>query len=717
VQANLAEIYKFQGDWQTCRNYLKSSLSYSKEQKSATSAGIDYYNIAELEYLKHNETGAREYLYKAAEIFKKKKDVDHITACELLKLKLDFLFPPKGPDNKKRKLDVKGLQRYRKFLSPDQQVFLSIFYILKSGTVPAHKQSLVIERINRVKSARLRFEIISLLFFASEMPGLIELLKDLSRQLSKKSRNYYYYEYYYIYFDTFHDPLGIDRLNHLPEDHDIPGRKEDIFMEMYYFFSRNKRRLSYRIKMLKDRLDEWDSVYDVFKSAELVGDYIHWKVPGDFFNSLVKELKKIAPVELVKLVIYKADNPVFDFTTDTLFEELTGEMVAGVVRRLENVKHTLEDVKRLYNSHEKAFYPYRDTRGLLWKISGTLSGVLLLGFQSRNYYDHDFTERGRKLLKTFASLIDTYYEKDYRLNEKLGRIIGESPAMKKLKQQILKVGKVPFSLLIRGESGSGKELVARGVHLLSSRSGKPFIPVNAAAIPENLLEAELFGYKKGAFTGAVTGKIGLIEAAHGGTLFLDEIADLPLSLQAKMLRVLQENEIRRLGETHTVTVDFRLISATNKDLKKMMEENRFREDFYFRLQDLTIDVPPLKERIEDIPLLARHFLEKYKFPLEDESEFRRIVDYLKYHPWPGNVRELESCVKRLITYYPDFDMDMGVDYKAQSGLIAARENLEREMVHNALTDYNWNKLRAAEALRISRQHLMTLVEKYRLEKE
>jgi DNA-binding NtrC family response regulator len=149
----------------------------------------------------------------------------------------------------------------------------------------------------------------------------------------------------------------------------------------------------------------------------------------------------------------------------------------------------------------------------------------------------------------------------------------------------------------------------------------------------------------------------------------------------------------------------------------MMEENRFREDFYFRIQDLTIEVPPLRERTEDIPLLARHFLEKYKFSLEDESELRRIVDYLKYRSWPGNVRELESCVKRMITFYPEFDMEMGVEHKVQTGLIAAKENLEREMVRNALVEYNWNKLRTAEALKISRQYLTSLVEKYRLEKE
>ncbi|MCP5051615.1 MAG: hypothetical protein GY940_30895, partial [bacterium] len=212
--------------------------------------------------------------------------------------------------------------------------------------------------------------------------------------------------------------------------------------------------------------------------------------------------------------------------------------------------------------------------------------------------------------------------------------------------------------LVQGESGSGKELVAKGIHLLSPRSHNPFVAVNAAAIPENLLEAELFGYKKGAFTGANENKTGLIESANGGTLFLDEIADLPIGLQAKLLRVFQENEVRRLGENHTVTVDVRLICATNKNLKQLIEKNRFRDDLYFRLHDLPLHVPPLRERSEDIPLLVRHFLQKYDFAIDDKEELQRIYLHFQHRAWTGNIRELESNVKRLITYYPDFESQL-----------------------------------------------------------
>jgi transcriptional regulator with PAS, ATPase and Fis domain len=703
AQSNLVEVNKFKGNWQESRSYLKSILVHDTERKSIISMGIDYYNIAHLEYLKQNQSRAREFLQKAIELFEKKKDVSHLIECELLKSKLSFLTPRKEQRDENNTIDLSMLKKYRQRLTNDQEILLFLFDMLKEGGVPRYKHSRIREKITRIESRTLQFEIMALLIGGCDMSDLLEPLKSLSMQLSKKTRNYFYYEYYYVYF------------NDLLKKNEIPDEKKEIFIDVYYFFSRNKRKLSDRIKKYKIQLDEKDSIYDVFKSAELVGDYVHWKIPEDFFNSLLKEIKKRVPVDLVKLVIYEKENPIFDFFTGTKFKELTGEIVTKALHALDNLNLTTHDIKQLYKSHEKAFYFYRNTKVILWKISDTLFGVLLAAFLTDDYFDYDFHTRSRDLFKKFASLIYTYYENDFKLNRKLNWIIGESPAVKRLKEKILKVGKVDFSLLIRGESGSGKDLVARGVHLLSSRAGKPFIPVNAAAIPENLLEAELFGYKKGAFTGAAESKTGLIEAADQGTLFLDEIADLPLNLQAKLLRVLQESEIRRLGETKTIKVDFRLISATNRNLKERIKENQFREDLYFRIQDLTIDVPPLRERAEDIPLLARHFLKKYKFSIKDESELQRITAYLKGRAWTGNVRELESFIKRLITYYPDFEMEDEAPYNPRAGLMAARENLERAMISNALREHNWNKSKASDALRISRQYLTTLMQKYGIE--
>ena len=234
-----------------------------------------------------------------------------------------------------------------------------------------------------------------------------------------------------------------------------------------------------------------------------------------------------------------------------------------------------------------------------------------------------------------------------------GNIIGISDSVKKLKDQISKVSKVDYSLLITGESGSGKELVARSVHSSGMRSLQPFIPVNAATIPVNLLESELFGYVKGAFTGAGSDRKGLIEEADEGSLFLDEIGELPIELQSKLLRVLQEKELKRIGENRYRKIDIRLISATNRDLEKMMDSGQFREDLFYRIQDLIINVPPLRERVEDIPGLIDYFIRKHSFQFNSE-DILILNNYCMKKDWKGNIRELESFLKRAYTYYPDY---------------------------------------------------------------
>jgi two-component system NtrC family response regulator len=630
--------------------------------------------------------------------------------CEFLKLKISLWVNPRN------KIDTVSFQKYRHLLADDQKILISIIEIFKSDR-HNRKSNLIIKKSDSINSKMLRFEIISIMAVKYKTPELLEALKSLSSTLSKEEKNYYYYEYFYIYYGYFFDKNEMDE------------EEKKRFNEVYYFFLGNQRRLASTIIKHKHILDEKDSQYDVFRSAELVGDYLHWKIPEDFFNSLVKELRKVVPVDLVRLVIHESKtiktSLLFDFSTvvsgsgaanTNTFDPVTKEMVNEVIIRLENLNLSLEEVKKRYKSEKKAFYFYKNTKVFPWSISDELIGVLLLAFSKEEYYDYDFYQRHDELLKKFASLINRYYQEDFKFNQQLDFIIGESPAVKQLKEAILKVSNVDFPVLIRGESGSGKELVAKAVHLLSTRAGNRFVPVNAAAIPENLLEAELFGYKKGAFTGASENKTGLIEAAHKGTLFLDEIADLPFNLQAKLLRVLQENEIRRLGENTTRKVNARLICATNKNLKRMSQESQFREDLYFRIEVLTINVPPLRKRLEDIPLLVRHFLKKHGFTVANEEELERIIDYFKDKTWTGNIRELESAVKRLITYYPDFDLEQQIDSVPgeypQVGLPEARDNLEKQMITRALEENYWNKVEAANALKITRQYLFNLMKKH-----
>lgn len=243
---------------------------------------------------------------------------------------------------------------------------------------------------------------------------------------------------------------------------------------------------------------------------------------------------------------------------------------------------------------------------------------------------------------------------DHKL-EKSRQILGDSPPVKQLLNMISKVAGNKTNVLINGESGTGKELVARMIHESGPYKDNPFIPVNCGAIPENLIESEMFGHKKGSFTGAVSDKAGLFEAAHTGTLFLDEVGELPLSMQVKLLRSLQERVIRRVGSNEDVKVDVRIISATNRDLEQMIKDGKFREDLFYRLNVIMIKTPPLRERVSDISLLAHTFLKRFvsrqgKSHLTEFSA--EAMEKLLTYAWPGNIRELENVIERAVTLEP-----------------------------------------------------------------
>ena len=230
------------------------------------------------------------------------------------------------------------------------------------------------------------------------------------------------------------------------------------------------------------------------------------------------------------------------------------------------------------------------------------------------------------------------------------QIVGNSPALEYVLEHVQLVGPTDSTVLILGETGTGKELMARTVHSISPRRGRPFVKLNCAAIPSELLESELFGHERGAFTGAIALRLGRFEAASGGTLFLDEIGDMPLALQAKLMRVLQEHEFERLGSTITRCVDVRIVAATNQDLAALITERRFRTDLYYRLNVFPITLPPLRDRVTDIPLLVRYFVEKYSArmsrPIPRISD--DLMDALRMHPWPGNIREWQNVIERAV---------------------------------------------------------------------
>ena len=323
-------------------------------------------------------------------------------------------------------------------------------------------------------------------------------------------------------------------------------------------------------------------------------------------------------------------------------------------------------------------------------------------------------------------------EQEHRvLGEQAGQtefegLVGSSARIQDVFRMIRRVGPSDVPVLITGESGTGTDLVARAIHRQSARKGEPFVAINCGAIPETLLESELFGYEKGAFTGATQQRKGRIESAQGGTLFLDEIGDIPLGLQVKLLRFLQDHEIQRLGAKETIAVDARILAATNIDLQKAISEGRFREDLYYRLCVVTIAVPSLSERGSDVALLARTFLMKYaeeqKKPLKGFTP--EAIEALTAHHWPGNVRELENKVKRAVVmaegrYVTPANLELRGAFSPEgdaSTLRASRESREKDLVRLAMEKAEWNVSRAAVDLGISRPTLYQLLARYGLKK-
>ena len=299
-------------------------------------------------------------------------------------------------------------------------------------------------------------------------------------------------------------------------------------------------------------------------------------------------------------------------------------------------------------------------------------------------------------LKDKLSKEKLYLQEEIQTEYNFEEIVGESQSLKRVLKQVQTVAATDSTVLILGETGSGKELVARALHNLSERRERTFIKLNCAAIPTGLLESELFGHEKGAFTGAIATKIGRFELADRGTLFLDEVGEIPLELQVKLLRVLQEQEFERLGSTRTIRVNVRVVSATNRDLGQMVEEQRFRSDLYYRLKVFPVTVPPLRERSEDIPSLVRHFAQKFALRMKKRIETipAEAMKALQNYPWPGNVRELENFLERAVILSSGSDLIVPLsELKSASapsnGSPKTLEDAEREHIVKALRDSNW----------------------------
>jgi two-component system nitrogen regulation response regulator NtrX len=353
---------------------------------------------------------------------------------------------------------------------------------------------------------------------------------------------------------------------------------------------------------------------------------------------------------------------------------------------------------------------------------------------------YDFIEKPLSLEKVLltvnnALLFSKLEQENRALRQEIQRkyeIVGNSPEIQQLKEQIKIVAPTNGWVLINGENGTGKELVARGIHALSLRADRPFVEVNCAAIPEELIESELFGHEKGSFTGALTKKRGKFDLSNGGTIFLDEIADMSLKTQAKILRILQEQKFERVGGTEMIYVDVRVIAATNRDLKEEIQKTKFREDLYYRLNVIPIVVPPLRDRKTDIPLLVEHFIAE--FCLDNNKELKKIspeaMSLLVAYSWPGNVRELKNIVERMVIMTrgavieaKDVPDPIQEQHKApmefsffEFGLLRdARREFEKRFIMKKLMENDENISKTAEVIGIERSNLHRKIKSYGIE--
>ena len=357
------------------------------------------------------------------------------------------------------------------------------------------------------------------------------------------------------------------------------------------------------------------------------------------------------------------------------------------------------------------------------------NAVRAIGMGAYDFYQKPIDTDVLSLIVERAYHLFELEEENRQLVEKMQApafegIIACSAKMMAIKQMVERVAPTNVTVLLLGESGTGKEVFARAIHNLSDRKSQRFVAINCASIPENLLESELFGYEKGAFTGAVKQTIGKIEYANGGTLFLDEAGDLPPPLQAKLLRFLQERVVERLGGRKEIEVDVRVICATNQDLPQLIKEGRFREDLYYRFNEITIDIPPLRQREGDVSLIARSLLNKFN------KEFNRrlsgftegAIAAMEEYGWPGNVRELENKLKRAVIMEESDritarSLELAADDQpeiADCNLHKAREQLEIQITQRALSMYGGNVSKAADAMGVSRPTLYSIMEKHKI---
>lgn len=427
----------------------------------------------------------------------------------------------------------------------------------------------------------------------------------------------------------------------------------------------------------------------------------------DYYGAMFAEQNKISPEEVCKLNLFEMKSRDAEILTDAI-------RAAKAVEKFYN-EPTVKEEHNVFTD----IYPLH--------VSDEFWGIMVV-------------EHNTELVSELSNQLNYYKSLNSSLKQQLNNkkelpaayrnVIGESSNMMRVLEMCAHVAPTHSSVCLLGESGTGKEVLAEAIHKSSKQVDGPMIKVNCAAIPENLIESELFGYEGGAFTGANPhGKAGKFELANGGTLFLDEIGEMPLAMQAKLLRVIQEREITRIGGSKTIKLNFRLVTATNRNLEKMIEEGTFREDLFYRICVIPINIPPLRERRDDIPLLANEFLNVPDLSFGEQRSFSdAVMNQMKNYKWPGNIRELKNCVERMAVLCPNPCIDVEYlplqitksalkehgELENQYNLHEIIEKVEYNTIKTVLGMVNGNKSKATEVLGISKRNLYMKMEKFGL---
>jgi len=716
---NLGLIYRRRGDWEKAKDYLKKSLKLNRELKNSQGIALSYENLGELYISQGNWTKAFAYLDKSLRTFYRLGVRSEQAAVYRLLGEVYI-----GKDN---------VQKALEFCYKSLEISRELGNLLEEGNTLRVLAALYRLKDEKENAQKAFFQSIHILKKLGAEYDLGRTLLDLGCWMHKKGIEGL------TIGSTTKSPLQC--LAQAKEVFQKSGAKKDMVRANELIHKEEKRGLGLPEK--EDRL------FALYRISQIINSILD---PDELLTNLM---------DLVNLELKAQRGLIF------LTNEKTNRLNLKVARNVD--KETIEDATKISRKivrevlkggkpiissdvgndprfKENKSVILNDIRSLICvplKVKEKVIGTI---YVDSCISSNIFSEQDLKFLTNFANqaaiaIENTklhqrlrkeceYLREEVRTKYHFENIIGNSARMQRVYGTLENVIKSSATVLIYGESGTGKELIARAIHYNGERKDKKFVAQNCSALPEHLLESELFGYVKGAFTGANKDKKGLFEVADGGTFFLDEISEMSPNLQVKLLRVLEDGEIRKVGGTETQNVDVRIIAATNKDLNKEVNQGKFREDLYYRLNVVNIDLPPLRDRKEDIPLLANHFLNKYSS--QNSKGIRgftqEAMELLTHYHWPGNVRELENEVERAVVLTTNQDLitaevlseklkkvlrQIKIPLKEES-LKKMMDDVECRLLKQALGKNNWNRTRTAKALGLSRQALIKKISKYSL---